>query len=137
MRVTPTSLLTKTKLSTFAELRFPGSFLRTWNSLESGKFNQPTNLEDHEQVWVVFDGIGGEGSVRLNGQDLGAIAMTRSTAEFDITRQLALHNELVVELAFRVNGDSDALGGLWGLVALEIRFDDDAASLPVTDRTAG
>lgn len=101
------------------------------------KFNQPTNLEDHEQVWVVFDGIGGEGSVRLNGHDLGAIAMTRSTAEFDITRQLALHNELVVELAFRVDGDSDALGGLWGLVALEIRFDDDAASLPVTDRTAG
>ena len=101
------------------------------------KFNQPTNLEDHEQVWIVFDGIRGEGSVRLNGGDLGSIALTRSTAEFDITKQLALHNELVVELAFRADSNSDALGGLWGLVALEIRFDDDAVSLPVTDRTAG
>ena len=121
MRVTPTSLLTKTKLSTFAELRFPGSFLRTWNSLESGKFNQPTNLEAHEQVWVVFQDVRGIAWVDLNGQRLGGIAIGDDTAEFEITPHLALHNELVVEFTFWVGTPPDQPGGLWGPVALEIR----------------
>jgi hypothetical protein len=95
------------------------------------KFNQPTNLEAHEQVWVVFDGIGGEGSVRLNGHVLGLITCEASVAEFEITRQLALHNELIVELALypdRVAASRTAASsqnGLWGVVSLEIRLVDD------------
>ncbi len=83
------------------------------------KFNQPTNLESHEQVWVVFDGVGGEGLFRINGQIIGPISAP--TAEFEITRQLSLHNELIVELAVFVDRASDPQSGLWGLVALEIR----------------
>lgn len=83
------------------------------------KFNQPTNLESHEHVWIVFDGIGGEGMFRINGHDLGPISA--STAEFEITRLLSLHNELIVELVVLADRASDPQSGLWGLVALEIR----------------
>ena len=83
------------------------------------KFNQPTNLESHEQVWVVFDGVGGEGLFRINGQIIGSISAP--TAEFEITRQLSLHNELIVELTVFADRASDPQSGLWGLVTLEIR----------------
>ena len=86
------------------------------------KFNLPTNLEAHEHVWIVFDGIRGEVAVSLNGQRLGQIADSVATAEFEITRHLRLNNELIVELSF---GGADLVsepGGLWGPVALEIRF---------------
>ncbi len=88
------------------------------------KFNQPTNLEPHEHVWVVFDGIGGEGLARLNGFDLGPIDRTAPTAEFEITRLLTLHNELSVELNVMSEPATAALNGLWGAVAVEIRFDE-------------
>jgi len=105
----------------------------SWQTLfgaESGraefgrKFNQPTNLESHEHVWVVFDGIRGEATVRINRQPLGQIAPTAATAEFEITRHLVLHNELVVDLSFVPDADPAQPGGLWGPVALEIRFDE-------------
>ena len=105
----------------------------SWQTLfgaESGraefrrKFNQPTNLESHEHVWVVFDGIHGEAAVRINRKPLGQISPTVATAEFEITQQLVLHNELVVELSFVPDADPAQPGGLWGPVALEIRFDE-------------
>ena len=85
------------------------------------KFNQPTNLESHEHVWIVFDGIGGEGSIRINGQNLGPITSATSSAEFEITRHLSLHNDLVVELTVFSEKGADSQSGLWGPVALEIR----------------
>ncbi|MCX7421385.1 MAG: hypothetical protein NT013_17830 [Planctomycetia bacterium] len=88
------------------------------------KFNQPTNLEPHEHVWIVFDGIGGEGLARLNGFTLGPIDRTTPTAEFEITQLLALHNELSVELDVKSEQVAESLNGLWGLIALEIRFDE-------------
>lgn len=87
------------------------------------KFNWPTNLEAHERVWIVFDGIGGEGLVRINNQELGSITAESAIAEFEITSQLSLHNELLVELAAVADGKPAAKRGLWGAVALEIRFD--------------
>ena len=85
------------------------------------KFNQPTNLESHEHVWIVFDGIGGEGTIRINGQNLGPITSATSSAEFEITQHLSLHNELVVELTVFSEKGADSKSGLWGPVALEIR----------------
>ena len=85
------------------------------------KFNQPTNLQAHEHVWIVFQGVSGAGQVGINGQWLGGIDRDGTTAEFEITLHLAMHNELVVQLTFDVGGPPDQLGGLWGPVALEIR----------------
>ena len=104
----------------------------SWQTLfgdESGraefrrKFNLPTNLEAHEQVWIVFDGLRGEIAVSLNGQRLGQIADSEETAEFEITRHLVLHNELIVDVNFGGADPGSRPGGLWGTVALEIRFD--------------
>ncbi len=87
------------------------------------KFNQPTNLEAHERVWIVFDGIGGRGLVRINGDDLGPIDSAALTAEFEITQQLSLHNELTIELAVESAKAAEPQSGLWGPVALEIRVE--------------
>ncbi len=88
------------------------------------KFNQPTNLESHEHVWIVFQGVSGAASVDINGQRLGGIDIGDETAEFEITSHLAQHNELVVQLTFWVGSPPDQPGGLWGPVALEIRSED-------------
>lgn len=88
------------------------------------KFNMPTNLEAHEHVWIVFDGIGGESTVSVNRELLGHIAADQSNAEFEITSLLNVHNELCVALSFDPARVPPELGGLWGPVALEIRFDD-------------
>lgn len=85
------------------------------------KFNQPTNLESHEHVWIVFQGVRGAAWVDLNGQRLGGIDIAEETAEFEITPHLTLHNELIVQLTFRVGSPPEQPGGLWGPVALEIR----------------
>jgi beta-galactosidase/beta-glucuronidase len=85
------------------------------------RFNQPTNLEPHEQVWIVFQGVRGAARVDLNGQRLGGIDITDETAEFEITPHLAPHNELVVQFTFCVGLPPDQPGGLWGPVVLEIR----------------
>jgi len=87
------------------------------------KFNQPTNLEAHERVWIVFEGVGGEGLVRINGQELGTITAESTTAEFEVTQQLALHNELLVELTVVAESGPGTELGLWGAVVLEIRFE--------------
>ena len=84
-------------------------------------FNQPTNLEAHEHVWIVFQGVRGAAWVDLNGQRLGGIDIGDDTAEFEITPHLALRNELVVQLTLWVGSLPDQPGGLWGPVALEIR----------------
>lgn len=88
------------------------------------KFNQPTNLEAHEHVWIVLEGIRGDATVRLNGHLLGTISHETTQAGFEITSFLRLHNELVVELSFAPDQHPEQLGGLFGPVVLEIRFDD-------------
>ena len=85
------------------------------------KFNQPTNLEPHEHVWIVFQSVRGTAWVDLNGQRLGGIHINDTTAEFEITPHLALHNELVVQLTFDAGSPPDQPSGLWEPVALEIR----------------
>ena len=62
-------------------------------------------------------------AVSLNGQRLGQIADSEETAEFEITRHLVLHNELIVDVNFGGADPGSRPGGLWGTVALEIRFD--------------
>jgi beta-galactosidase/beta-glucuronidase len=81
-------------------------------------FNWPTNLDPGERAFVVFDGIGGTGDVRLNDEPLGTIA--GGTASFEVTERFQSRNLLVVTLTFDPRAAGESPGGLWAPVVLEI-----------------
>ena len=85
------------------------------------RFNCPTNLDPHECVWLVFDGVNEEARVTLNGQPLGRFTDRDCPHELEITRLLVPHNLLVVEVCLRTA--SDDCGGLVGEVRLAIGGD--------------
>ncbi len=91
-------------------------------------FNLPTNLDPHERVWLVADGVDHEATVSLNDRPLGNIIGSQPT-RFEITALLRPHNTLIVEVSLTptayndpaVRGDRAGLaGGLTGEVRLEI-----------------
>ncbi len=84
-------------------------------------FNCPTNLDSHEQVFVIFTEIGGQASIRLNGSELGTAAGGPGPFEFEITTLLQSQNMLEADVTFQTADPSP--GGLWSPVALEIRSD--------------
>lgn len=81
-------------------------------------FNRPTNLDAHERVDLVLDGVGGTAVIRLNQQSVGQIAESEGTGRFDITRLLQLHNLLQIQVEWSCRTGEP--GGLWAPVALEI-----------------
>ncbi|HEY2250591.1 MAG TPA: NRDE family protein [Planctomycetaceae bacterium] len=84
------------------------------------KFHPPSNICAGDRLAIVFDGVGGAGTVSLNGRPLGSIELGAQTARFDVTGQLRTNNELQVELEFTGPVTDAASGGLHGPVALEI-----------------
>ena len=87
------------------------------------KFHCPTNLGPDEQVMLVFTELRGTGIVRLNGHPVGEFAASGNAVEFVITALLRPFNEILVEIAFDPQEEPDQPGGLFGVVALEIRQD--------------
>ena len=85
------------------------------------RFHKPTNLDEHERVWLVFDGLGGLGRIHVNDHALGTIGPAIPTGEFDITQLLQFTNCLHVDVEFIEPAASASPGGLWAPVALEIR----------------
>jgi beta-galactosidase/beta-glucuronidase len=92
-------------------------------------FNRPTNLEPHERVWLVLEGVDLQGSVLLNGLLLGSAAGCQTAVRFDITMALTLHNLLEVDVTMTAAALPDPsvrparaglAGGLTGEVRLEI-----------------
>ncbi len=81
-------------------------------------FNRPTNLDAHERVDLVLDGVGGTAVIRLNQLAVGEISNSELGGRFDITSLLQLHNLLEIEVEWA--GSPDEQGGLWAPVALEI-----------------
>jgi len=92
------------------------------------RFGRPTNLEPSERVFVVFEGVGGNATVWLNGQPLGQLKGPRGA--FDVTELLRPSNQLVVEVEYAPDRWPDTPGGLWGLVLIEIRQSSDHRSAP-------
>ncbi len=88
------------------------------------KFHRPTNVESHETVILVFNGIRGQTAVSLNRDLLGEFIGTGDAVEFKVTSLLKEFNELRVEIAFDPQFEPDVSGGLHGVVALDIRWDD-------------
>ena len=87
------------------------------------KFHRPSNLESHETVILKFTEIRGIVSVWLNRHQLGEFIGTGLAVEFDVTSLLKEFNELRVEMAFDPQPEPHVSGGLYGLVALDIRWE--------------
>jgi len=81
-------------------------------------FNCPTNLDAHERVNLLLDGVSGRACITLNGKLVGAIDNQSPPVRFDITQRLERHNQLQIEVQW--DGAADQRGGLWAPVALEI-----------------
>jgi hypothetical protein len=80
------------------------------------RFGYPGRIDEHERVWLTFDGVEGTANVTLNGDSLGRRKGDDGPFEFEVTRLLRQRNELTVEVVC-----PSPHGGLWGEVALEVR----------------
>ena len=85
------------------------------------KFHRPTNLEPHERVFIVLTEARGTGSVKLNETPLGEFTANATEHKFDVTKALEPFNVLTVELTHCPSEAPDQSGGLYGVVAIEIR----------------
>ena len=70
-------------------------------------FNWPAGLTPREKVWVVIEPLPDDARVSLNGQEL--------TGDLEVTRLIALHNRLEIELP----------GGGAGELPFSVRLDID------------
>lgn len=84
------------------------------------RFNRPTNLDPHERVWLVIEGVEAGSPAALNGSALGEVGAAGQPVEFDVTGRLAMHNELAIDIVW--NGQDGAAADIFGDVRLEIRF---------------
>ena len=85
----------------------------------SRRFHRPTNLDPHEQVWIVLTGVGGDARVSLNGEELAQFR-DGEAAEVDVTSRLQRFNELSIQISYQPQ-DASRPGGLYEPVVLEIR----------------
>ena len=101
---------------------------RPWGREPSGEgvrwrrpFNRPTGLGPQSRVWIVVEGISSEGDVLLNGRRLGRITASGGQAwRVEVSGLLALHNELVLEVAAAETDAKGPADSPPGEVALEI-----------------
>jgi beta-galactosidase/beta-glucuronidase len=83
------------------------------------RFHCPTNLEPDDRVWLVFDGVGGEGTISVNGEVVGRLQSSGEPQRLDVATRLQPFNEATVELEFDPAGEQNP-GGLFAPVAIEI-----------------
>ncbi len=100
------------------------------------RFHWTKPLGSHERLWLTFAGADYFTEVRLNGEELGRHAGAFDPFEFEITSLVRTTNELVVDVDLPGVTDDAAAnpqmlrasavcppdsGGLWGVVAVEVR----------------
>jgi Transport and Golgi organisation 2 len=88
------------------------------------RFHRPNNLEPHERVSIVLDGVLGAGQVALNGYPLGSIDTATHTFCCDITEFLAGNDELLVELEVLSPFSDRGSCPPWQAASVEIRSDN-------------
>jgi hypothetical protein len=79
------------------------------------RFGRPRQIDAHERIWLIGEGLPGRAELRVNGQPLGTVADGEPFA-LPLANLLGERNELVIDL-----DAADPLGGPWGDVALEVR----------------
>jgi hypothetical protein len=77
------------------------------------RFGYPGQIDSHERVWLVFDGVAVPMRVTVNESDLGTYA---GAVEVDVTQLLRARSELTVEMTDLAPGSR-----FWDEVALEVR----------------
>lgn len=89
----------------------------------SRSFHRPTNLERHEHVFLVFEGVGGFRELSFNENDITTKSMELSPAkrEVEITDLLRPFNKIEIVIEWKGSNRENEQGGLWGPVLLEIR----------------
>lgn len=92
------------------------------------KFHRPSNLESHERIFLVLTGVCGQTKVRLNRRLIGEFASPDHMIELDISSLMNSFNLLEVEITFDPTADPNLPGGLYGVVALDIRWDDSSTN---------
>jgi beta-galactosidase/beta-glucuronidase len=86
------------------------------------RFHSPTNLEPEDRVWLVFDGVGGHGTVVLNDEIIGRLRSSDEPQRLDVATRLRPFNAVLVELEFDPAVAANA-GGLYAPIAIEIESD--------------
>lgn len=123
----PTAPASHSDVPATGTVRMPSTWEQSFGAFRGSvrfqrRFHAPTNLDENERVFVVFDGIGGAAHVVMNDHLLGEIPNPQSTAEFEVTALLQKNNRLQIEIRYEGTGcENSPHGGLWGPVALEIR----------------
>ena len=87
----------------------------------SRRFHRPTNLDAREQVVIVLTGVGGEGTISLNGTVMSEFTSSAGSVETNVTDRLMAFNVLEVCVRFSPALESQSPGGLFAPVVLEIR----------------
>jgi hypothetical protein len=85
------------------------------------RFHPPTNVEADDRLFIVLDGIGGEGIVWLNGSFLGKTSAQGSSTNLELTGRLRANNELEIDMEYADFSGDPGPGGLFAPVVLEIR----------------
>jgi uncharacterized protein with NRDE domain len=84
------------------------------------RFHPPSSIEPTDRLFIVFDSVGGFGSISLNGQPLGKIETPTGISKLEVTGLLQVNNELAIELEFTDFDSGAPSAGLHAPVALEI-----------------
>jgi hypothetical protein len=79
------------------------------------RFQQPRRIDPWERLWIVCAGANRTAAVSLNGTPLGRHVGAFAPFAYPVTPLIRPRNELVIDV------EGPAGGGLWGVVALEVR----------------
>jgi hypothetical protein len=118
------------ELPATATVRLPASWQDVFGKFRGRvrfrrRFHPPTNVEADDRLFIVLDGIGGEGIVWLNGRFLGKTSAQGSSTSLKVTGKLRANNELEIDLEYADFSGDPGLGGLFAPVVLEIRSPPD------------
>ena len=85
------------------------------------RFHRPSNLELHEQVWLICTGVRGSGSVSLNDEQLSEFSSDGEAVECEVTSRLQPFNVVSIRLSAGSIEEPQRPRGLFEPVVLEIR----------------
>jgi hypothetical protein len=122
----PANNVRETSLATSGTVAMPREWQAVFGDVSGTarflrKFHRPTNLDPHESVFIVLTKVRGSGTARLNDTDLGSFSSDGGTVAFDISQALEPFNQFAVDITFQQTSAPRQSGGLYGVVALEIR----------------
>ena len=110
-----------------ARVRFPVNWQALFESESTSiemvrGFHRPTSLDAHDRVYLVFEGLVGNGTIRLNDVQLRTFSAAETSVAVEVTQLLQPFNRtrLKIEPPDELVADTPA-----GTVAIEIHAGED------------